>query len=539
MLDELDDQPPRDFAHYWSVLARRRWAILLPFFLCWGVVWGASWLVPSTYKSEALILVEQQKVPEQYVLPNVTVNLQDRLQSMTQQILSRTRLQSTIDRFHLYSVRHGLGGLAPTEDAIEQMRKDIRIELVDSNARPGQLSAFKIAYSSGSPQLAQRVNSELTSLFIEENLKSQQQLSQSTTAFLQSQLEESRTKLEEQEAKVRSFKAEHFGNLPSQAETNVQILSGLQNQLLSTQQTLEHARQQKLYLESLQQQYQTAQASAGAEDSSTPSPQVLANELVDLRRQLEDARSRLTEEHPDVIAIKNKIAGREKQKKDLETEIASHQETGKATNSVDPSAAAEVRRGSTTPMMQVQSQLKVAKLEIENYEQHAKELESQISAYRTRLNLTPQTEQQLAEVSRGYEESKSNYNSLLQKQNQSQLASSLEQRQQGEQFRILDPPNLPTRPSAPNHLMLSLVGLVVGAVLGFGLALLLELTNVLVRQEKDLEGIVPTRVLVGIPALTTPREDHFRSVLRQLEIVTATVMALLILAGNLYAFYRS
>jgi polysaccharide biosynthesis transport protein len=541
MIDELDSQAPsRGLAEYWAIAVRRRWTILLPLFLCWGVVWAGSWFIPSTYKSEALILVEQQKVPEQYVVPNVTVSLQDRLQSMTQQILSRTHLQATIDRFHLYGSRQGLNTLVPAGDAVEQMRKDIKIELVDSAARPGQLTAFKIDYSAGTPALAQQVNSELTSLFIEENLKLQQQLSQSTTAFLQNQLEEARKKLEEQEAKVRAFKAIHFGNLPSQAETNVQILSGLQNQLLGTQRALDGARQQKLYLESLQQQYQTAQANmGGTEDSSAPSPQVFAKELMELRHQLEDARARLTEEHPDVIALKDKIAKVEKLKKDLEAEIAARPEAAKGTNSTDLSVAAEVQRGGTTPMMQVQSQLKAIKLEIENYDQHAKELETQISAYRNRLNLTPQTEQELADVSRGYEESKANYNSLLQKQNQSQLATSLEQRQQGEQFRILDPPSFPGKPSSPNHLMLSLGGLMLGGVLGLGLAAILEMTNARVRQEKDLEGLVPTRVLVGIPHLNAPGEDRFDAIYRWMEIGTVAFMALVILVCNLYAFYKS
>jgi succinoglycan biosynthesis transport protein ExoP len=542
MLDELDvedGQVSRSLDEYWAIARRRRWYILLPLFVGWAIVWVGSFLVPSTFQSEALILVEQQKVPEQYVVPNVTVSLQDRLQSMTQQILSRTRLQSTINRAHLYEKR-GLGGLfTKTEDPVEQMRKDIAIELVEVPGRPGQLTAFKIRYSAGTPTLAQQVNSELTSLFIDENLKSQQQLSESTTAFLQNQLVEARAKLEEQEAKVRAFKAVHFGDLPSQTETNVQILSGLQNQLIGAQRALDAAKQQKLYLESLQQQYQTAQATMGTDNTSAPSLQKLTKDLVDLRYQLEAARSRLTEEHPDIIALKDKIAKIEKMKKDQETEIASQPETGKATNTLDPSAAAEVQRGSVTPMMQLQSQLKSIKPEIENYERHAKELESQIYSYRTRLNLTPQTEQQLADVSRGYEESKANYNSLLQKQNQSQLATSLEQRQQGEQFRILDPPSLPVRPSAPNHLLLSLGGLMAGAVLGFGLAALLEVTNVLVRQEKDLEELVPTRILVGIPHLNTPGEDHFHIVFHRLEIGTVAVMAVLILAGNLYAFYKS
>jgi polysaccharide biosynthesis transport protein len=539
MMDELEDQRPgKGLADFWAIAVRRRWAILLPLFGCWVLVWTVSWFIPYTYKSEALILVEQQKVPEQYVVPNVTVSLQDRLQSMTQQILSRTRLQATIDRFHLYQTRGG-PRLLPTGDAVEQMRKDIKIELVDSAARPGQLTAFRIDYSAGSPQLAQQINSELTSLFIEENLKLQQQLSQSTTAFLQSQLTEARAKLEEQEAKVRSFKAVHFGDLPSQAETNVQILSGLQNQLQGAQRGLDGAKQQKLYLESLQQQYETAQATFTPEDSSTPSPQALAKELMDLRRQLADARARVTEEHPDVIALKDKIAKTEKLKADLEAEIAARPETSKPAGAVDPGTAEQVQHGSTTPMMQVQSQLKAINLEIANYDQRTKELESQIASYRGRLNLTPQTEQQLADVSRGYEESKANYNSLLQKQNQSQLATSLEQRQQGEQFRVLDPPSLPNRPSAPNHLLLSLGGLMVGAILGFGLAALRELTNVLVRQEKDLEGIIPTRVLVGIPHLNAPGEDRFNAAFRWLEIGAAAAIALLIVVGNFVAFLKS
>lgn len=537
-LDQFENPASRSPADYWAMAVRRRWVILLPLFLCWAVVWIASWFLPATYKSEALILVEQQMVPEQYVVPNVTVSLQDRLQSMTQQILSRTRLQSTIDRFHLYQGHAGVGGALQASDPVEQMRKDIKIDLVDSAARPGQLTAFKIAYSAGSPELAQRVNTELTSLFIEENLKYEQQLSESTTAFLNTQLEEARTRLAEQEAKVRAFKAAHPGDLPSQMETNVQILSGLQNQLLGAQRALDGAKQQKLYLESLQQQYQSAQASMGPEDSPKPSLQSVTKDLADLRHQLEDARARLTEEHPDVIALKTKIANAEKLQKNLEAEVSSNPDAGKAKNAVDPAVAAGVEHGSTTPMMQVQSQIKAINLEIENDSKRVQDLESQISSYRTRLNMTPQTEQQLADVSRGYEESKANYNSLLQKQNQSQLATSLEQRQQGQQFRILDPPNLPVRPSAPNHLLLSLAGLLAGAGLGLGLAVYLELSNPLVRREKDLEDLVPTRILVGIPHLNIPGEERVQTRAHRLEIGAFAVMALLLVAGNLYALYK-
>jgi polysaccharide biosynthesis transport protein len=540
MHDELESEthaPVRGLSDYWAMAVRRRWTIVLPLFLCWVAVWGVSWFLPSTYTSEALILVEQQKIPEQYVVPNVTETLQDRLQSMTEQILSRTRLQSTIDRYQLYKMAK-VDRAFSAGDPVSTMRKDIKIEPVNSSVHPGELTAFKISYSSGSPLLAEQVNNDLTSLFIEEDLKSQQQLSEGTTAFLQSQLADAKAKLEEQEGKVRAFKARHFGDLPSQSETNISILSGLQNQLQSTDQALDGARQQKLYLDSLLQQYQTAHASLGTPDSPNQSLVELTKELDVLQAQLADARVRLTDEHPDVVALKEKIARTEKLKKDLEAQIISHQNTTKTANAIDPVVTADVARGAATPMMQVQSQLKAVGLEIQNYEQHAKDLETQIASYRARLNMTPQTEQELAEVSRGYEESKANYNSLLQKQNQSELATSLQEREQGQQFRVLDPPSLPRRPSAPNRLLLSAGGLLSGAVLGLGLAVFLEIKNEVVRKEQDLEGLIPTHVLVGIPHLQIPGEDKSRTIFRWLEIGAMSLIVVMILAGNFLAFRK-
>ena len=329
MLDEDEGLVFRSLDEYWAIARRRRWYVLLPVFACWAIAWAGSWLVPSTFQSEALILIEQQKVPEQYVVPNVTVSLQDRLQSMTQQILSRTRLQSTINRFHLYET-HRRPEFLQTEDPVEQMRKDIKIDLVESPGRPGQLTSFKIRYSAGTPQLAQQVNSELTSLFIDENLRSQQQLSESTTAFLQSQLADARAKLEEQEAKVRAFKASHFGNLPSQVETNVQILNGLQAQLQNIQRALDAANQQKLYLESLQQEYQAIQASLSKVDSTGTSPDTFDKDLSDLRHQLQEARLRYTEDYPDVVQLKDKISQMEKLKQKIDARNRGEREVRKA-----------------------------------------------------------------------------------------------------------------------------------------------------------------------------------------------------------------
>ncbi len=539
MIDEPKDQASRSLEDYWAMLRTRRWWILGPLFICWSLVWGVSWLLPATYQSDALILVEQQKVPEHYVVPNVTISLQDRLQSMTQQILSRTRLQATIDRFHLFRRHSSLMDLIQSLDPVEQMRGNIKIELVQAPGHPDELRAFKIQYSAGLPELAQQVNSELTTLFIDENLKSQQQLSENTTAFLNNQLADARAKLAEQEAKIRAFKAQHLGELPTQLAGNVQILSALQTQLQGTQQALEGAQQQKLYLESLLQQYRSARASLSSGESAVTPPEAMEKELKDLRLRLADERSKHTESYPDVVALKDQIAKTEKLKKQIEGEIASKQNTSKTTNASAPDAVAEAERPAPTPaMMQIESQLKASQFEIQNLQQRQKDVELRIAEYQGRLNVTPRTEQELIDISRGYEESQANYNSLLQKQMQSQLATSLEQRQQGEQFHIIDPPSLPTKPSAPNHFVASLTGLILGIAVGLGLATLLELTDVRVRREKDLEGLVPARVLVGIPRLSTPAQERRRTTVRWMERSAAAAMVILIVAGNIYAFYK-
>ncbi len=549
MAIEPQDKTQIGLDAYWAMAKRRRWWMFLSIFLCWTIGWIAGRLVPASYVSEAVIGVEQQQVPEQYVVPNVNNNdLQNRMQTMTQQILSRPRLQATIDRFHLYPESHGLSSLLQPADPVEHMRKDIKIELATpEKPAPGRLAppptAFKIHYAANSPELAQRVNSELTSMFIEENLKSQQQLSQSTTDFLSSELANARAKLDQQEAKVRDFKAKHFGDLPSQVQANVSILTGLQGQLQSVQVALDNARQQGLYLESIKQQYDSADKSQNSQDSLVSSA-TLNKELMNLRLRLADARSKYTEDYPDIASLKDKIAKTEALKKQMEEANTSGRKSDNASdNSSDKSndnvaSTEEVRPGSLTSIMQIRSQIKANELQVKNFQKRAENLEEEISKYRARLNLTPATEQELGDISRGYDESKANYDSLLKKQDQSQLATSLEQRQQGGQFSILDPSSLPDSPAVPIALMCSLGGLAVGIFLGFGLAAFMELTNVVIRQENDLIEVVPTRVLVGIPHLSVPGEQGRRVLRRWLEIGAVAAMILLIVAGNLYVIYK-
>jgi polysaccharide biosynthesis transport protein len=538
MYEENEGQLKLGAEELWAMARRRRWWLLLPLFLCWALVWAGSWLLPTAYQSEAQIVVEQQKVPEYYVEPNVAAHLQERLQTMTQQVLSRTRLQATIDSFHLYPPAHGIGRFFQAADPVDQMRKDIKIELVEAPGHPADLTAFKIYYSGDTPQRAQQVNSHLATLFIDENLKAEEQSSESTTNFLASELSEARAKLDEQEAQVRAFKANHMDVLPSQMESNVQILSSLQTELENNHRELDNANQQKLYLESQLQQLESAKAVLGSGDNGASSPEALEQELLELRHRLADLSAKYTDEHPEIIALKSKIAETEKLKKQVESEVATEQNQTTATKP-DNSALINGSKGSSsTVIMQLTSQLKANALQIQNFQRREKSLQSQIATYQERIRLTPQTEQELSEISRGYEESKTNYNSLLQKQDQSKLATSLAQRQQGAQFRVLDPPSLPDKPATPNHLMLSLAGLGIGAVLGTLLVAIVELTNRRVRHEKELADLVPARVLVCVPHLAIPGEARLEAASRKLELIAAVAMVALIVAGNFYSFYK-
>jgi polysaccharide biosynthesis transport protein len=246
---EEQSAEPLDMQRYLDIARRRYPYFLIAVFLGWVVVWGASWILPVSYKSGTVILVEQPSMPKDYVVSNINEDVQNRLQSISQQILSRTRLLRIIDQLNLY----GESQLTP-DDKAARMRKDIQIDLV-RDTRNLEITAFKIDYSARDPHVAQRVTSELTNLFINENLEVRQQQSEDTTKFLETQLETARQSLAEQDAKIRVFKGEHVGDLPTQQASNLQILAGMQSQLQNEQDALSTARQQQVYLQTLINQY--------------------------------------------------------------------------------------------------------------------------------------------------------------------------------------------------------------------------------------------------------------------------------------------
>lgn len=536
MADDLEEKSSEgfDLQHYLGLVRRRHLHFLIPLFIGWALVWGASWVLPPRYQSSTLILVEQPTMPKDYVTPNISDDLQERLQSITQQILSRTRLLRIIDQFNLYSSDHGR---RTPDEKVELMRKDINIELVRDPRN--EISSFNVSYMSRDPHLAQQVTGELTNLFINENLEARQQQSEDTTKFLESQLETARKNLLEQEEKIRQFKAQHVGEMPDQTAANLQILSGLQSQLQNEEDALNNSRQQRVYLQTLADQYRALQGTSRSSEGTAVGLPAVDEELDKLKAQLADLRSHYTDRHPDVRKLKEQIAETENMRDQLLASLKTKPANGSAEVTEVPAPArpgADPVQVSLLP--QIQSQIRSNQLEIANREHSIAALKVKVEQYQARLNQEPVREQQLADLTRGYEQSKATYDELLKKKNESAMATSMELLQQGERFTIMDPPSFPQKPEFPNRLKFCGIGLAVGLVLGLLVAGTFETLDRRVYDEKELKGLLPVAVLAEIPEVIDPPDEKRKQKRLWLGWATAALVICSILAGSLFSYFR-
>ena len=530
--EEQNSERP-DVERYMNLVRRRHIHFLIPVFLGWLVGWGAGWVLPARYQSTTLILVEQPSMPKDYVSPNVSEDLQDRLQSITEQILSRTRLLTIIGNLHLY----GEGRDQTTPDKrVALMRKDIDVELVYGQDKK-QITGFTISYSARNPQIAQQVTTQLTDLFIDENLKARQQESQDTTSFLESRLEDARTNLADQEAKVDQYDAKHVGELPSQQASNIQILNGLQSQLQNEQDARNTAKQQGIYLQALIGQYQALNGTSRTADTSPTSLPAIDQQLDTLRSKLTNLSAHYTDRYPDIQNLKDEIAETEKMRDELLVDLkAKSTSGGKASQA---SVARDTRNGvQNSALAQVESQLQANKVEITNREQSVASLKARIDQYQARLNDEPAREQELDDLTRGYDQSKANYDDLLKKKNESALATSMEQMQQGERFTMLDPPSLPASPAFPNRLKLCGIGLGVGLALGLLVVGGLELTNDRLYGEKEITTLLPVAILADIPEVVIPSDERSRKKRTVLGWTMAALITATILAGFAFTYLQ-
>jgi protein tyrosine kinase modulator len=531
MPEELEEQQSQQFdiARLLDIARRRHVPFLMALFFTWLLVWGASWVLPVRYKSGTLILVEAPSMPKNYVEPNVSDDLQDRLQSMTQQILSRTRLLLIIDKLHLYSDRHH--PLTP-DDKVARMRKDVDIELV-RDPQNDAITAFRVSYSAPEAHIAQEVTGQLTSLFIDENSRVRTQQSEQTTQFIQNQLANARASLADQDAKVRAFQTAHEGSLPSQQASNLQILSGLQAQLQNEQDALNAIKTQRAYTQSLVDQYRSAPGTTRTASGAPTGLAAIDQQLDTLRTKLADLSTRYTDRYPEVQEVKSEIAKTQNERQKLIANLKSasaHGADDQAQPISDPTASA--------PILQLQSQLQADRVEIANREQAIANLKTRINDYQARLSEQPAVEQQLADLTRGYDQSKANFDDLLKKENDSQMATSMEQMQEGERFTMIDPPSLPLKPDFPNRLRMCGAGVGVGLALGVALVFGLEFFDDRIHGDKEIQNLLPFAVIAEVPEIVTPADEMREKRRMVLGWAMAGFVLFTVLAGTAVSYLR-
>jgi len=476
---------------YLAMLRRRAKVILIPALLAPLAGFLISYIFSAKYTSQSLVLVEAPKIPDAVVAQVFTQDLTQHITTIEQRVLSAARLRPMVERLGLVKGGQSL------EDVVDTIRLNMTIEPVVTDLgvvgpggkkRPGQNSpvpGFYVNYTAPSPAEAQQICTDLTSMLLEEDLKSRQDASQGTTLFLTKQVEDAKQNLDDLDKRLAAFKNQHLGQLPTDEDNNIKILMGLNSQLDANTQNLNRATQDKAYTESLLSQQLAAWKTA----QSTNNPQTLQQQLSILQAQLVDLEARYTPDHPDVIKTKADIA----QVKRKLAEI--NEATGKGSDD-----ASEKGSGSEPP------EIRQLRLQIHQYQdmiaqgtKDQRKLQQEISVYQGRVASSPSIEEEYKELARDYDNAQKVYQDDLAKQSTSKMASQAEQQQQGEQMALLNPANLPDVPSFPNRPLFAGGGLGAGLVLGLGLALWLESRDKCIRTEADAEAAVGLPVLVAVP----------------------------------------
>jgi polysaccharide chain length determinant protein (PEP-CTERM system associated) len=463
-----------------SNLYRTKGLIIAVFVVVSSLTTYLAVILPATYRSSSLILITPQRVPSAYVASTVTIDLNERMQSIIQEILSRTQLEKILREFNLQAQ----GGNAPSlEERVEQLRKAIKVEFRRN-------SVFQLSYESPDPEKARQVTSRLASLFIEQNLHVREQQAIGTKSFINAETERLRKELEEQEAVVHRYRAANRYELPDQLDTNLRTLQQLRRELEASNQRLSALQERKATL-----QKQAAESDIlaldplggfvlGGEADSVPENVQLQMK----RKELESLRQRYSNKHPDVVRVQKEI------------------EAFMADTKAPPvsKSAIETKVSNGNPLKQLlQNQMSEIDSELQAIRGQSERIRSQIGVLQTRVDNSSLRGIELSKISRGYEITLKKYQDLLGKSLESELSENMEKKQKGEQFQIVDPANFPLKPVRPNRQLIVLIGLLAGLAAGVGLAFVWDNLDSSFKRSTDLDGYVNVPLLATIPASLT------------------------------------
>jgi protein tyrosine kinase modulator len=490
----------------WS---RRKWLALAVFAATCAAAATVAVSLPNLYRASATVLVEHRQVSEAFVRPSVTAELETRLQTIREDVMSRTRLADLIRRLNLYPE---LRDTVPIEALVARMRGEIELELkgVESqmSGRSSTIS-FTIGYGGRDPGTVARVANELARMYVQQNTNIREGQAAGTAEFLKAQLAGVRKELDAYERRANDFRLSHLGELPQQVETNLASLERLNTQL-----RLNGENQIRLMDRRERLERQRVETAAVAPVQTPPSPD--EERLAKLKRDLDDLRRRFTDEYPDVARAREQVAA-------LEQQIARHPVSGR------PAAAASVDSGA-----QVADALADIRAELQSLKEEERMLRQTIAGYEQRVENVPKRQQEFQQLSRDYETTKERYDTLLKRYEEAQLAESLEQGQKVEQFRILDPALPPREPVAPNRIRMIALGFVLALGLALGAVVAAEKLDTAFHAIDELRAFVSVPTLASVPRLQSRAARRRRRRVAALAMLSAVVGLTLIVAGSRY-----
>lgn len=478
-------------------IARRRWLwILVPTILIAAGTYAGARKLPKTYTSSALILVEPQRVPTNLVQSTVSSSVADLLENIREQILSRTQLSQIIQKYGLYRDR----GL--TEDGqVTLLNDDITVTpIAADDEQKKDISAIRISYEGYDPVLAQEVTRDLSNLFLQKNLDVRAQEAEGTEGFINGQLSQAQTALQTLEAQLTQLKSQYMGSLPEQQSSNLVVMGQLQTVLQAETDALASAQQQRTYLTSLGQAVANMSQPATATATGAPAPNPTEVDLEKAKTDLAAAEQLYTPQHPDVIRLQAQVNALTEQLNQEKAAAKKAAATASDAANATAAGAKDKAKGNLPP--DVQGQIAVIDQEIKQRTAEQAATQAKINALQKDIEQLPAVEEKLTNLQNQYDVAKANYTKLLEEQQQAAMGAAMEQQAEGQEFSIVDPANLPQKPSSPNLMQIDLMGGVGGLFVGCGLAFLIEMRNQVARTEDDLAFYARVPMLATLPLIS-------------------------------------
>ena len=545
-----------------AVLRRRRRLILTAGALLLAASVALAFLWPPVYRSTATILIEEQEIPPDLVRSAIATYVDQRIETIKQQVLSRSTLWRMVEQYNLY---HGLRTRSSTEEVLERFTKDIEIEVMNvkvidkRSQNPTQATiAFTLAYEGEGPEVAQKVANELTSLFLNENLKTRERHAQETTLFLKREAENLTRHIQELEEKLAKVKQRADGALPELVQLNMAMMNQAQREMIDADRDIRSLRERKTYLEgelatlkphtpiisasgerlldveerlkALRAQHASLSAyvkpdhpdmiklkqelsSLEKETGATDGRDELSKRLMAERAALAELRERMNDAHPDVVRAQEVVAS-------LERELEA---------AIDRAASPVTIKPENPAYINIESQLASTKASLQALEAARLELKHRMAEYAKRLESTPTIEPEYLDLIRDRENSVRKHQEITSRMMEAQVSADLEVQRKGERFSLINPPELPEKPSRPNRPAILLLGALFAVFGGIGVGVAADNLDGKIHTREQLVRTMRNIPVVAVPYL--PSGGEVAAIARRRVAVSLSAVGALAVAA--------